>query len=473
MRKIYSKVSDLKENLHHLLHHALVASTLGLIIVIFESHGLLNWLDSASLRVAQAINPQTAIAPDKSRSVAETVKTVLISNQAYERVFHQESPLSRPVLRVLLEEIASNRPKVIAIDIDISPGPSGARSNQGQSELDQWLLEDSKKNTQYVLVTPFPVSDEKLIQEKYVWVKKMCEAGITFAYPHVGTSQGYALRMSPTTPSLGVLAHSKFSSPEKESSLQFDPCILVAGGLEQAIFLNSLVDPALIIPTASFGAMLPLTPDAIEQSLASSILWRGESYLQLKAISSGDIVFLGSSYDPRDTLMTTSGVQPGVIFHAATTQTLISPTKKISHAMALCFDVVLGITAGFLFSWGWKQYHRARNTLKDANESIFGAYVKVRAWLALNFLLLVSWLCIIFFFSAALLRAQIWASPAAMIIGVFVKALIASRQSSSDEIAEPNSRRQNAHIMKSLVIWDAVLVSPMLLYGAYLTFFAH
>ena len=57
-------------------------------------------------------------------------------------------------------------PKVIAIDIDISPGPSGARSNYGQLELDQWLQKSSKQNTRYVLVTPFPVADEKLIQEK-------------------------------------------------------------------------------------------------------------------------------------------------------------------------------------------------------------------------------------------------------------------------------------------------------------------
>ena len=473
MNKIYSKISHLKEDWHHLLHHALVASTLGLIIVIFESHGLLNWLDSASLRVAQAINPQTALPSESGQTVAKKVKTVLISSHAYERVFHQESPLSRPALQALLTDIASKRPKVVAIDIDISPGPSGARGNQGQLELDKWLQNNSRQNTRYVLVTPFPVSDAQLIQEKYLWVKKMCESGVTFAYPHVGTSQGYALRMSPNTPSLGVLAHNAFSSTGKENLFEFDPCALVAGGIEHAIFLNSLVDATLIIPTANFSAMLPLTLDAIEQCLASSIHWQGENHLELKTISKDDIVFLGSSYDPRDTLLTTNGEQPGVIFHAATTQTLISPTKKISHAMALCFDVVLGIAAGFLFSWAWKQYHDAADTLKHQNGSIFTAYFRVRVWLVLNFLLLLLWLCVIFFFSAALLRAQIWASPAAMIIGVFVKALIASRQSTSNEIAKINSSQQDTQIMKSIVIWDGVLVSPLLLYGTYLTFFSH
>ncbi len=471
MQKIHSKITQLKENLHHLLHHALVASTLGLIIVIFESHGLLNWLDSASLRVAQAINPQASLPIASGPLVAERVKTILISSKAYERVFYQESPLSRRELQGLLAEIASKNPKVIAIDIDMSPGPSEAKSNHGQLELDQWLQSNSKSNTKYVLVTPFPVVDEKLMQEKYIWMKKMCEAGINFAYPHVGTSQGYALRMSPTTPSLGVIAHNKYSL--KEDFFEFDPCVLVASGIDQAIFLNSLLDPALLIPTANFATMLPLTPDAIEKCLASSIHWNGEGFSSFKAISSTDVVFLGSSYDPRDTLLTTSGLQPGVIFHAATTQTLISPTKKISHSMALGFDIVLGITAGFLFSWAWSKYHRAAGDLYYANKSIFRAYFIVRAWLALNFLLLGTWLCVIFFFSAALLRAQIWASPAAMIIGVFVKALIASRQSSSQEIKKTNDRHLDTNSLKSIVVWDGILASPLLLYGTYLTFFSH
>lgn len=455
----------------HFIHHALIASILGLIVVVLETHGLLNWLDTASLRVALAIRPpiETTSGPADG---AMSVKTVLISDTAFESAFYQESPLARPVLTDLLGQLTSRVPRVLAIDIDLSPGPRGARGNAGQAELDQWLIQTARKQqTALVLVTPFPVSDDVLLEEKYAWMRRLCDAGVHFAYPHIPVSQGLALRLSPTVPSLGLMARQVDSMPPV--ALEDEPCALVREGMDRAVFLSTLSDPGTITAASEVSKMIPLAPNAIDSAVAASILWHGDNAAALDAIRPGDRVLLGAAYDPRDVLLTLNGVQPGVIFHAATTQTLLAPARKIGHIGAFLFDFVLGIAAGYLFGWGWRRYNQSAARLKRAVGSPLGLYLSARFWLFLNFVMLVAWLLLLFSLSATLLRAQIWASPAAMIIGVFVKTLLASRLH-VDSAAEhqPETRAMQA-VMRISIAGDLLLASPLLIYGAYLTFFAH
>jgi len=465
-------------HLGHLIHHAAVAAVLALLVVVLETHGWLNWLDTASLRVAlawknssnQLLTEGTQFADARP---AGSVKPVLISDEAFELAFFQESPLSREVLTDMLERVMARKPSVVAIDIDLSPGPHGARSNQGQDELNDMLARlAAVGDPTLVLVTPFAVSDDAVLDLKYQWMRKLCEAGVHFAYPHIPISQGLALRVAPQTQSLGLVTSAAVKARQKPFA--DEPCMLVRQGPEKAFFLSTLSEGASQARAGEIASMIPLNPDAIAQMVQSAVVWSGQRDDLLAGVGPGDTVFIGASYDPRDSLMTLSGQQPGVIYHAASAQTLASPATKVGHAGAFAFDLVLGVLAGYLFGWGWRHYNQAAAALNKGLGRPWRLYLAARVWLLVNFLLLTVWLLLIFSLSATLLKAQIWASPGAMILGIFVKTILASRNLYVEQPEwEPEEGQSAAKAGRLAHIADLCIASPLLLYGAYLTFLPH
>ena len=464
--------------LGHLIHHAAVATVLALLVVVLETHGWLGWLDTASLRVALAWkNSSSQLLSEGTRyadaSVPGSIKPVLIDDEAFELAFFQESPLSRQVLTEMLERVIARQPSVVAIDIDLSPGPLGARSNQGQDELNAMLARVAAAGSPtLVLVTPFAVSDDAVLEMKYQWMRKLCEAGVHFAYPHIPISQGLALRVAPQVQSLGQVTSAAGKAGQKPFS--DEPCMLVRQGPEKAFFLSTLSEGASQAQAVELASMIPLNPDAITQMVQSAVVWNGRRDDLLVGVSKGDTVLIGSSFDPRDSLITLNGQQPGVIYHAASAQTLASPATKVGHAGAFAFDLVLGVLAGYLFGWGWRQYNLAGAALDNGLGRPWRLYLAARVWLLVNFVLLGVWLLLIFSLSATLLKAQIWASPGAMILGVFVKTILASRSLEVDlPVRGPEEAQSATKAGRLALIADLCLASPLLLYGAYLTFIPH
>lgn len=467
--------------LGHLIHHAAVAAVLALLVVVLETHGWLNWLDTASLRVALAWKnsasqlfasapvqgPVGSGAPPAS-SPGPRIRPVQISDEAFELRFYQESPLSRVVLLELLERAVARQPSVIAVDIDLSPGPRGARSNLGQDELNAALARIAAAGRpRLVLVTPFPVSDDAVLEAKYAWMRSLCQAGAHFAYPDIPISQGLALRVDPELHSMGRVTSAVIQSDARR--FEDEPCALVRQGPEKAYFLSTLAEGASQARASELASMLPLNPNAVDQMIAASVLWSGRADDSLSGVQPGEAVMIGASYDPRDTLLTLSGRQPGMLYHAASALTLGSPSRKVGHAGAFAFDLVLGVLAGYLFGWGWQRYNRAAGALDHGSGPVWRRYLYARGWLVGNLLLLLAWLLLIFSLSAVLLKAQIWASPGAMVLGVFVKTLLASR-SQTDAVTATASARPAGRFA---IVADLCVGAPLLIYGIYLTFFAH
>lgn len=478
------------------MHHATVAAVLALVVVIFEHHGYLNWLDTVSLRVALSLKTEAAhVVPVASETQAGNVQVVLIGADAFEIAFQQESPLSRPVLTRMIKSIADKSPSVIALDFDLSPGPDGARGNVGQAQLDEALMHlAATGRTHPVLATPFPVLDDMLLQSKFAWMSKLCHAGVRFAYPHINLSQGIAMRFPIGVRSLGVLAHEVAAAPAQTTheppphdtasashgtaSASEEPCSLVKQGIEKAVFLSAMADPTVQNGAAKFGTMLPLDPDALQRTATTAYTWLGDSADPFENIHSGDTVFIGSSYDPRDAFLTLQGTQPGVVFHAASADTLRAPPRNLGHALAFVFDIILGVSAGYLFGWGWGKYNHATVKLNKGQGQSWRLYVHARGWLFANLIILAAWLFLLFALSALLLRAQLWASPAAMVLGVFAKTLLASRHGAfevthGDAHGKSSTQTEPQKAARFALIADFTLGAPILLYGAYLAFFAH
>lgn len=74
----------------------------------------------------------------------------------------------------------------------------------------------------------------------------------------------------------------------------------------------------------------------------------------------------------------------------------------------------------------------------------------------------------LFSWSAVLLRLHLWSNPGAMVIGVFVKSLLASRSSVPVDLPH-NNHTGTGEVM----LLDLILLSPVLVYGLWILFFSH
>lgn len=457
-----------------LTHNVLVSAFIGLMITILEHHSLLNWLDSISLRMSLSIKqevdelvPNFVLSKNASKQAINTA-AILINNEAFEGVFNQQSPLNKKTLADLLQKISAKSPKVIAVDIDLSP----ARNNQdeifAQNELDQLLIQLVSQNIGVVLVNPFPVEDDELRLIKYQWMSKLCRSDVHFAYPNISISQGVALRYSPDYLSLGMV-----SSQVTKNKVLNDPnniCGLVNQGIERAIFLDATFGQLATQHSVNFSQMMPVLPDVIRSIFTSAYRWYGDSKDILDSIPSGVVIFLGGEFDPRDNFLTVQGQVPGVVFHAAVQVTDSLGIKKLSRALAFVFNFILGIIAGYLFNWAWTRQNQSMLSKLTTDGNYWIKYLKARAWLLINIVILLSWIILLFSFTASLLKAQLWANPIAMIIGVFIKTMTSSRKGLEEHSFI--SRQSDWSKLDAVTLTgDLILTAPVIIYGVYLTFF--
>ena len=455
-------------------HNVLVAAFIGLMITILEHHSLLNWLDSFSLRMSLAIKQKVDdVAPNfvigSGRPVKQLNTTaVLIDNEAFEGVFNQRSPLNKSILSDLIGQISTKSPKVIAIDIDLSPARDNSIEVLDQNKLDKLLIDLSNKNIGIVLVNPLPVEDDDLRRIKYQWMKKLCDAGVNFSYPNISLSQGVALRYSPDYLSLGVVASQVDKGQFRANSNS--PCELVKQGWQRATFLDATFGAFANQHSVDFAKMLPVFPDVIKSVASNAYRWLGNPKDTLAQVPKDSVIFLGGGFDPRDNFLTVQGVEPGVVFHAAVQATDALGIKKLSTVLAFIFNFVLGVIAGYLFNWAWTRQNQSMLSKAKVDGNNWVKYLRARAWLIINVVILLSWVGILFSLTASLLKAQLWANPIAMIIGVFIKTMTSSRKG-LDGQSLLSKHPDWSKLDSVTLVGDLIFTAPVILYGVYLTIF--
>jgi hypothetical protein len=458
-------------NTRSVLRKVVLSATLALSFGALNNHGWLNWLDTLSLRFSLALGMETlGAARMPGTATREGVQSILIDEEAFERTFFQESPLSRKIAADLIARIAAQEPQTIAIDFDLSPGPVGARSNEGQQALDNLLVDLARKGkTELILVTPFSVADEAILEQKYVWMQRLCRAGVRFAYPTIQLSQGIALRFSPQWMSLGVVAAGKDAG--RQSDVKEVPCKFIEQGIDRSVFLMRISDDQPISSNVSPGMMFPVDPDSLNQVILGAFRWSGDLQENFSFIKKQAIVFLGAAYDQRDKVLTIYNLQPGVVFHAAAANTLRKPFTQVGNLSSFVFDWFLGILASFIFHWGWGRYNHARRELAVSSQSLVYLYLRTKLWLLFNFSLVVVWVLLMFALGAWLLKMQIWANPDAMLLGVFVDALAASRSEAGQKTRAhqtPDDMTTYQGISNHFALWfDIALMVPIAIIALY------
>jgi CHASE2 domain-containing sensor protein len=413
-------------------HHLVVALILALGISVLDSYGWLNQIENDSLRIVAAMQeylPTTSVMA-KSGSLEDPV-VVAISPQLYEGLFTQTSPLNRDRLLELLEPIINEKPALVVIDLDLSPGVGG------NSRLDELLRYSNQQSERLLLAAPFPVTYLPLIEAKYEWMWSMCNppkaTPIRFAYPGLPIAKGMNLRYFQGRHTLAEescrLLHGEncSHSTSRPAALSDDsPCALVSKGRNSATFLDSIANEKAPEHSQSghYRSQVHIDPTILRTTAANIVLLEALP-LNLPRLTNR-IVFVGGAYDPADRFLTVAGYQPGVVIHAAAYKTMLAGTKEIPHSYGLLADIIFGILAGIGFHSSWERYNRSSLRFQMQRSSV-SCWLVARGWLLLNFVLLAGTVILLFWLSAFLMEKHMWGNPGPVVIGVFIKSLLGSR----------------------------------------------
>jgi hypothetical protein len=112
------------------IDHWYPALMVALVVTILHHDHWLDWLDVAVSRVtsvAATSGSDVSNLGDDTRFLNRDLKSVplilVINASMFENDFRQTSPLDRGKLAEWIEKIANERPRLVVIDLDLSPGP--------------------------------------------------------------------------------------------------------------------------------------------------------------------------------------------------------------------------------------------------------------------------------------------------------------------------------------------------------------
>ncbi|GAB1395140.1 hypothetical protein MASR1M60_33040 [Rhodocyclaceae bacterium] len=441
-------------------HHVGVAILVAAAIFIIEHAGALNWLENLTLRVAAGM--QGDVVATQAKDAADAV-VLTIPTEVYETDFGQASPLDRTKLAALLGKLANEKPRMLVIDLDLSPeGP-------GQATLDEALIKIARQGTQLLLATPFPVYSETLFQAKFAWMKQLCgKPNIRFADTRLPVTQGVNLRYFKGRNALGDVAHA-WSQPAQATAPQW-PCNRVLDGENHAAFLDANTQQAEFEARISsqYTEQVHLDPATLRRTLASVVDIGNGLSIPTDLALAGNTVFLGGDYSGADRFQTIarSAPVPGVVVHAAAYNGARHNPSRISHGLALLVDVIIGTLAGLLFHATWARHNGAQHQLATAGRQDWSLYLTTRLWLALNFLLLALLIWAIMEAAVFLLDRHLWSNPAPMVLGIFIKSLLGSRSHllPEDRHAAHHAESAHGHHPPAWIVGsDLVLVTALLI----------
>ena len=132
---------------------------------------------------------------------------------------------------------------------------------------------------------------------------------------------------------------------------------------------------------------------------------------------------------------------------------------------------------GYLFHASWSRYNRAAALapLEAGAPAHWPSYFRARAWLMANFALMLGLVVLLAYLSGWLLRSDLWVNPGPVIIGVFIKTILASR--AHIRHAQVDTEHSEAHALRphhSLVQWvDFMLFLPFVIWAGLLLLFGH
>jgi CHASE2 domain-containing sensor protein len=412
-------------------------ATVFVVAVVTIIHTDYGWFDAVD-RSALLIISHLSAFDGEGDSKSQDPKVVIlgIDDKTHEEIYFERSPLDRCALLSDLKVIYENKPRLLAIDLDLSPPiwmeklkpkeSASERQVECQKQLYSLIKSNAGSNVKTVLMAPFNVSGHYMAGKKD-WMNKMQEKGVHFGNATLPVEHGLVLHryIHPQIFSTVVYCLEKYGqggnpdkkkdsvclvTPESQSSSASDP-------LDQLINFDSNV------PSVKTGLI------NFQSYVASGMTTRTTTLPELKKTNKASsalndkIVFFGARYGQDDSFLTVLGNMYGVDIHTAA---YLSASRGIDeledqhgHTWKLIIELVYAFSLGIVISYFWKHYFELNASTSAMRRQIAAVYL---AGLVITFSVLLVLLCATSL--EVMKRYAIWLSPVPIAVGMLVESFV-------------------------------------------------
>lgn len=328
----------------------------------------------------------------------------------FDNKFKGIHPLDRCLLNEHLNDIFRLEPKVVTIDIDLSPLKYPNEEYKScQLALDQTLDHFASK---VVLIHPVHDNTMALDDNTKQWMEQRQKHGVSFANPKVESALGIVINRSSYVNSIGFVTANKFKDIH-----EYEEVSLTAK--------HEHKNPINFIKAGNFTVL------KADQN----------------AVLKNRVVFLGGTFGIDDYYLTPLNDKvPGVMIHAYDYYSILHPIEvhgKVSF-FALIIDIIFALVVGFLMSFVWTSY--IKKVKEDKTESI--------AFFAFPFIilpLLVGFSIIGLAASAFMLSHSIWISPIPILIAIFIDGLLSKLMDEALHKEEKEKEKEEKKYLKIIL----------------------
>lgn len=429
-------------------HHAREdwPAALAVTAIVTIVHMNLGWFDAID-RFAYVV-----LGHISSRNVKEAPQTVrvVIDEKTQVEGYLNRSPLDRCMLEKHFALVYSAGPRLVVVDIDLSPALwieqaaptesanqaplTEAGSQKGCQDRLYKLIQENGSKT--VLILPFALPPLELamltqqLQAQKEWMKKMKHALVEFGDSELPVERGivYETLASPDSLSRVALCRAgKINQEKRDAGLDGSVNKKLLGACqpqkakekEKSIFLDFQQRIKLVElskpEAASVDAMHPYVYDKV--------------------------VFFGAHYGQQDRFLTLREEMYGVDLHAlgfasgVNGQGINMLKEHWDHLLKFVIDLFVAFIFGTLITYFWRRYFELHADLSRSRQE--RAYVEVIS-LGLCFLLLLFgclWVS-----QRLLMSFGIWLSPTPIAVGMLIESFSVS--SLKEALRKPGSRNQ-------------------------------
>lgn len=407
---------------------------------------------------------------------SEKAVVVLLPDILYEtylkRDLHDAPEGEMPRFIHILQWLAAAKPKLIALDFDLSR----------QSTTAKFLRESPIFMMQpWLWIHPKPVASPELRNENLRWMSAQCAAAnnnLDFVFPTLLANGRYVTDYYRGGNGFAEAIKSKvFDLEEHNSDLTGSHaglCSLLKTDVEKhrvrqllrSMTKNNLWYGLLEESKSERAQSSELEPNRIDfrqtenllqidlncddseengcQNLLKQQLNRtgpakagGSKQNPLSLLTqsvSNHILIVGGSYGTGDKYDTPIGSLDGATIHALAALTALNTRENeiMEKAFPLIFDVILGIATAYVFAIIWGYHAQARAE---------GSYVKSLGFYIIDVLTLLFFLAMAAWLSDFLLQRNMWLNPIAVILGVYYDSLTGRSDTVEALVCTPEQNR--------------------------------